>query len=414
MRLFGQGRAALADDPATAELLGWGPRRRSRHDPEVVLEPREGDPAREPWITPPWFEARRGLDALRTRGARREHWGYLAEAPGVLRYLDRLAAPQRLRQWRVGIAGLGRVGGVAATVLAATPTERSGICELLVHDVDGANQQRWVLELGSIASWRGKGAPPPVRPATSRELFERCDVVLFAATDSVPPLGARGDVRMVQLEPNREILRGFLAEARRVDYTGLFLAVSDPVEWLAQAAFHESNTDGAGRFDGKGLAPERIAGLGLGVMWARALAAARKEGVEPVVARRGAAYGPHSTEVLAFDDVERPDWALSGRLTASARECNFKVRDLGHLPYVGPGASSVGLMLPPLLVGREVLASVFVGGIYFGAPARMAWGLHPTPRRMDGEVFRTICELHERLRAQARSLGFEWPGSGRP
>jgi hypothetical protein len=33
---------------------------------------------------------------------------------------------------------------------------------------------------------------------------------------------------------------------------------------------------------------------------------------------------------------------------------------------------------------------------------------------MDAEVFRTVCELHERLRAQACSLGFEWTDSGRP
>ena len=84
------------------------------------------------------------------------------------------------------------------------------------------------------------------------------------------------------------------------------------------------------------------------------------------------------------------------------------MRDLGHLPYVGPGASSVGLMLPPLLAGREVLASVFVDGIYFGAPARLAWGLHPTARRMADEVWTVLGGLHARLRAQARALDLLW------
>ncbi len=412
MKLYGQGRAALAGDRVTADRLGWGARRRSRPDPEIVLEAVPGDPRVEPWIAPPWFDAGRGVEALRGRAARRGRWSYIAEAPGVLRDLERLVAPRPAGGWSVGLAGLGRVGGVAATVLAATPVARSGIAEILVHDVDEANLRRWVLELGSVAPWRGAGARSDVRPATPREMLERCDAVLFAASAPVPPLGTRGDVRMVQLAPNRAILRRFLAEAPASGYAGLFLVVSDPVEWLAHAAFHESNTDAAGRFTGSGLAPERIAGLGLGVMWARALAGARPEGVEEAVATRGAAYGPHSTEVLAFDDVERPDWALSRRITASARECNFKVRGLGHLPYVGPGASSVGLMLPSLLAGREVLASVFVDGIYFGAPARMAWGVHPTARRMDGEVFRAIRELHERLRGQARSLGFDWSVPG--
>ena len=409
MKLFGQGRAALADDPATAERLEWGARRRSLGDPDIILEPRSGDPRREPWIAPPWFDPARGLDALRRRSGRRARWSYLPTAPGVVRYLDRLAAPRQQTGWCVGIAGLGRVGGVAATALAAVPTGRSGIRELLVHDADAANQERWVLELGSIAQWRGRDMLPVVRPATTGQLFERCDAFLFAATDSVPPLGSRGDVRMVQFEPNRSILRGFLADARAADYTGLFLVVSDPIEWLAQAAFRDSNSDRAGRFTGHGIAPERVAGLGLGVMWGRALAAARQEGLKEVVARRGAAYGPHSTDVLAFDDLENPDFPLSRRLTRSARECNFKVRDLGHVPYVGPGLSSVGLMLPPLLAGREVLASVLVGGIYFGAPARMAWGVHPTPHRVSGEIWAAISSLHESLQSQARSLGLEWP-----
>ncbi len=413
MKLFGQGRAALADDRATADRLAWGLRRRSRPDPEVVLEPRTGDPRREPWIAPPWFDARLGPEALRRRPARRTRWSYLAEAPGTIRYLARMGEPRADRGWRVGLAGLGRVGGVAATILAAADRRASGVAELLIHDVDAANQERWVLELGSIASWRGGDGRPLVRGATIRELFERCDAFLFAATESVPPLGASGDVRMVQFEPNRAILREFLVEAHRAGFTGLFLMVSDPVEWLAQAAFHDSNSDSTGRFTGLGLAPERIAGLGLGVMWARALAAARHDGAEPAVAKRGAAYGPHSTEVVAFDDLENPDRERSRRLTRSARECNFKVRDLGHLPHVGPGVSSVGLMLPPLLAGREVLASVLVGGIYFGAPARMAWGLHPTPHSMDEGVYDTIRALHERLQGQGRALGLDWTVPGR-
>ncbi len=409
MRLFGQGRAALADDRATAERLSWGIRRRSLPDPEIVLAPRAGDPAREPWIAPPWFDPARGLEALRARRTRGRSWGYLADVPGVARYLARLAAPEPHGRWRVGLAGLGRVGGVAATLLAASPAGRSGIGELLVHDADAANQERWLLELGSIAAWRRAEAGPAVRGATVGELFAGCDAVLFAATESVPPLGARGDVRMVQFEPNRGILGAFLAEAGRADYAGLLLVVSDPIEWLAQAAFHDSNAGREGRFTGAGIAPERIAGLGLGVMWARALAAARAEGAGPSVARRGGAYGPHSTEVLAFDDLARPDAARSARLTDSARNCNFRVRELGHLPYVGPGASSIGLALPQLLAGREALASTFVGGVYFGAPARLAWGVFPSAHRMDAAVFEAVSALHERLRAQARALGLEFP-----
>ncbi len=408
MKLFGQGRAAVADDAVTAERLGWGPRRRSLPEPKLVLAPRPGDPRREPWVAPPWYRPGLGLEALRRRPRSRGSWTYLAGVPGVVSGLARLAEPTRKRGWSVGLAGLGRVGGVAATALAAAPSRVSGIRELVIHDVDAANQQRWLLELGSIARWRGSGELPLVRTGTPEEIFRRCDAFLFAATRGVPPLGTSGEVRLVQLTPNRAILRGFLAEARRAAYSGLVLIVSDPVEWLAQAAFFDGNSDGEGRFAGEGIAPERIAGLGLGVMWARALAAARRRGWGETVARRGAVYGPHSTEVVAFDDVAAPDRDRSARLSRAARECNFKVRELGHLPYVGPGVSSVGLMLPPLLAGREALASVFTDAIYFGAPARLKEGLYPTARPMADEVWTALAGLHARLLAQARGLGLLW------
>jgi hypothetical protein len=408
VRLFGNGRAAIADDAATAERLGWPRRRRAAPEPEYVLHPREGDPRREPWIAAPGWHSRFGLGPRSPRGAGLREWTYLAEPPGVLRYLERLAAPPARIGVTVGIAGLGRVGGVAATMLAAMTTRASGVRELLVYDLDAANQERWLLELGSIAVWRGRDPLPLVRAVTVDEIMRACDVVLFVAAKAVPPLGAEGDVRLVQFEPNRALLAPFLHAARRAEFAGLFLMVSDPVEWLAQASFHASNRDGLGRFDGGGLAPERIGGLGLGVMWARALAAARRHGWEAGVSRHGAAFGPHSAEVIAFDDVRAPDRERSEVLTRAARECNYKVRELGFLPYVGPGVSSVALALPRLLAGAEVPASVLIDGIYFGAPSRLKWGMWPAPRRMAPEVWAAVNDLHARLQAQTNDLGLLW------
>jgi hypothetical protein len=409
---YGDGRAAVLDDAAMAERLAWGRRRRSRPDPEIVLQPRDGDPRCEPWITPGWHNPAAGLESVRRR-SRRRRWSYLADAPGVVRYLEGLAAPVKEQEGTcVAIAGLGRVGGVAATVLALTPRRVSGIRELLISDVDAANQERWLLELDSIARWRSRDVLPLVVPTTISEVFSRCDVFLFAATDSVPPLGTQGDVRLMQFGPNRTILRPFLEQARAAGYTGLFLIVSDPVELLAQAAFFDSNSHRTGAFAGDGLAPERIAGLGLGVMWGRALACARREGWEWTVARFGAAYGPHGPDVVVFDDVRKPNIRRSETLTGAAREGNVQIRSLGHLPYVGPGTSSVGLMLPPLLAGEEALASMLLEGIYFGAPARLDWGVYPTPRPLGGAVWKTLADLHARMAAQARSLGLLWPERG--
>ena len=403
--VFGSGRAALVDDPATADLLGWTRRRRSRPDPEILLRPREGDPRREPWIAPGWYDPGLGLEALRRR-ARRRQWTYLATPPGVLRYLEGLAEPPgEGRGWCVAVAGLGRVGGVAATALALSPSRASGIRNLLISDVNAANQERWLLELGAIARWRGRDRLPRVCATTTAEAFRHCDVFLFAASDSVPPVGMKGDVRMMQFAPNRGILRTLLEQARAANYAGLFVVVSDPVDLLALAGFHDSNRDASGAFTGDGLAPERIVGLGLGVMWGRALACARQEGWEETVARGGGIYGPHSRDVVVFDHLRHPDAARSASLTRAARHGNLRIRDLGHLPYVGPGVSSVGLAVPALLAGEEVLGSVMLGGSYFGAPVRLDWGVYPAARSMTGEAWRTLAQLHACLQAQAEDLG---------
>lgn len=405
MTLFGDGRIALDSDAATAAKLGWGRRKRSSPDPEVVLAPREGDPRREPWVCPPWRDPRAGVEALRRRG--RGGWSYLPGPPGVLRELAAMAAPSPPSR-SVGIIGLGRVGGVAAATLAATSVGRSRVRELVLHDADAANLERWRLELGSIGPWRGREVLPAVRVASPEELFRECDVVLFVAAQAVPPLGVQGDVRLVQLAPNRAILRTYLGQALAAGFGGLFLVVSDPVDWLAQAAFVDSNTAADGAWTGAGLPPERVAGLGLGVMWARALAAARAAGCEARVRARGAAFGPHSVDVVAFDDLRRPDAELSARMTEAARRCNYLVRDLGFLPYVGPGVSSVALALPRLLAGREVPAASFVDGIYFGCPSRLAGGANPVAQPLGGVVREAVTELFQRLQRQAPELGL-WP-----
>ena len=319
-----------------------------------------------------------------------------------------MARRDERREWKVALSGLGRVGGAAATVIASTPRELSGIRELLVYDVDGANQERWLRELGAIAQWRTGQELPRVRPTTIAQVFSECDAFLFVATTAVPPLGSDGDVRLIQYEPNRALLHGFLEQARSAAFTGLFLVVSDPVDWLAQAAFHDSNSDSLGGFLGCGLAPERVGGLGLGVMWARALAGARREGWGEKVARRGGVFGPHSTEVVVFDDLAADNPERSECLTSAAREGNFVIRNLGFLPYVGPGVSSVALTLPALLAGRNVLASVLTDGIFFGCEARGDWGLYPASQRLSTRVREAALALHARQVDRARSLGLLW------
>ncbi len=408
MTLYGEGRAAIEGAREVAERLGWAERPASAPPPEIVLRPRAGDPRREPWIAPPgWRPWRAGSGPAAPAAAGADGWTFLADVGGVLPYLEALAQPRK-RAVSVAVAGLGRVGGAAATVLSALPVARTGVRELLLYDIDAANQERWLLELGAVAEWRGEVDFPVVRATTPEQAFHTCDVFLFVAAAGVPPLGTEQEVRLVQFQPNRGILHSFLERARAARFTGLFLVVADPVDWLSQAAFHDSNTDAYGRFTGDGLAPERIAGLGLGVMWGRALAAARREGWEPAVRARGAVFGPHDVEVIAYDDVAAPNAARSAVITRAARDANFVIRRLGFLPHVAPGVSSVALALPHLLAGREVLASVIADGLYFGCPASCEWGVLPRPIAAAPRVAEELADLDARLRERARSLGLMW------
>jgi hypothetical protein len=402
MELYGNGRVVLVDDPETAGRLGWGPRKRSAPAPGFRLGPVPGDPALEPWIAQGRLAPGGGPRALWQGGG--SGWTYLAGYPGLDRYLKAMAEPPRLRELVVGISGLGRVGGLAASALAAADRTRTRIGTLLLHDCDDGNLERMRQELACVASWRGAVALPRVEAAPLGELLRRCDAFLFAAARAVPPLGAPGDVRLPQFGPNREALRGALDAAVEADYTGLFLVISDPVELLAQASFHDSNGPRDG-FLGGGLAPERVAGLALGIMWGRALARAEAEGRGARVARRGVPYGPHSTDVLVFDDPAAPDPELSRAMTQAARTGNYRIRDLGYIPCIGPALSSIVLTLPALLQGREVLASSFVDGVYFGAPSRLRWGLAPTRRPVAPGVRRQVEGLHGLVRERMAQFG---------
>lgn len=402
MKLFGNERVALADDPSTAERLGWTPRRRSAPEPEAVLAPTAGDPTRESWIVRGRTAPGAGPGILwKGHGG---GWTYLRDVPGLDRYLRAMARPAKVRDFTVGISGLGRVGGLAASALAAADANRTRIGTLLLHDCDAGNLERMVAELGSVASWRGSSPLPRIEAVGLPEMMRRCDAFLFAAACAVPPLGTSGEVRLTQFEPNRAALRGALDAACGADYAGLFLVVSDPVEVLAQTAFHDSNAP-AGTWLGTGLAPERVGGLALGVMWGRAMAEAEARGQGARVARTGAPYGPHSAEVLIFDDPADPDPALCQAMTRMARTGNYRVRDLGFLPYIGPALSSIVLTLPELLGGKEILASSFVDGVFFGSPCRLRWGLEPTRRRMAPPVRRQVEELHALLRDRMSRLG---------
>ena len=132
---------------------------------------------------------------------------------------------------------------------------------------------------------------PPVVIRSEEAVFD-CDALLFTAAGAVPEIGAEsgGDVRLMQFEVNRELLRAYARRARERGFTGLFFQISDPVDQLSRATFLMSNQNERGEYDWRGLLPEQVRGFGLGVMRARAAYAAERQGIRTDEIR---AYGPH-------------------------------------------------------------------------------------------------------------------------
>ncbi len=301
---------------------------------------------------------------------------------------------RRNKRMRVNLIGLGNVGGTTATGLKLLGTD---LKEIGIFDHDQNQCLRYEAELNQVLPVRDGEELPWVRAVRKEELFD-CDALLFTAARAVPEVGAEsgGDVRMMQYEANRELLRGYAQYARESGFTGLFCQISDPVDQLARAIFLMSNQDAKGEFDWNGLLPEQVRGFGLGVMHARAEYSALEEEVET---ERLRVYGPHGHGlVIANAPNEGYDAALSRVLTHKAETANLFVRSLGYKPYIAPGLSSAAISVLRALRGEWHDAAAPLGEAYFGCRARM--GAHgPELRReqLDPELVERISDSYRRL-----------------
>lgn len=295
---------------------------------------------------------------------------------------------------RVHLIGLGDVGG---TVLTGFVLLGENLGEIGIFDPDAVKCARYEAELNQILPFRDGGRVPRVRVLEESELFD-CDALVFTATRGVPPLGAEaGDVRMAQYRLNRDMLRSYARRARESRFCGLFMVVSDPVDPLCRAVFRMSNQNEAGVFDGNGLLPEQVRGFGLGVMRARALYYAQKEGIDVSAL---CTYGPHGGGlVIANAPDERYDDALSLRLTKLAGEANLRLREIGVKPYIAPGLSSAAISILRALDGEWHDAAVPLGGAYFGCQTRLGdRGPEVLRRPMNERLFTRAAESWNDLR----------------
>ena len=139
------------------------------------------------------------------------------------------------RKVRVNILAMGDVGGTLALglrLLGGDIIRQIGIC-----DIDPKAVSRWEHELNQIAMPMDPEAFPEVIPTAAENLFD-CDVFVFCASRGVPALGSTGDVRMVQLEKNRQLISVYADQAVKAGFAGDFFVVSDPVDPLCRSVLN--------------------------------------------------------------------------------------------------------------------------------------------------------------------------------
>lgn len=296
---------------------------------------------------------------------------------------------------RLHLLAVGDVGGTLLTalkLLGSDVIDSVGIC-----DVNQAAVARWCAETGQIAWPWDYGALPEVEPVDLDHLFD-CDVFLFAAAKAVPPVGAGGDVRMAQLAANCPLAEHYARLARERRFQGLFLVMSDPVDPLCRVAYLASNRDEAGNPDHRGLLPEQIRGLGLGVMNARAAYFAKRDPRYASFLTEGRSFGPHGQGLVLANSIVHYDDALSQALTAEVLSANLRIRELGFKPFVAPAVSSGAMQLLLLLRGEWHCASLPLGDVFFGCRSRL------TPLGPETEALPLPPQLLKRLQAAESHL----------
>ena len=295
---------------------------------------------------------------------------------------------------RVNLVGLGNVGGTTALGLKLLGKDLSSIG---IYDRDENQCLRYEAELNQVLAIRDGETLPEIQIVKEEALFD-CIALLFTAARAVPEVGAEsgGDVRMMQFDANRELLRAYARAARESGFSGLFCQISDPVDQLSRAVFLMSNQDEYGEYDWNGLLPEQVRGFGLGVMHARADYCARREGAATEQLR---VYGPHGNGlVIANAPNEGYDNASSMQLTHKAESANLSVRSFGFKPYLAPGLSSAAISALRMLRGEWHDAAVPLGGAYFGCRTRLT-ARGPEQRReyLHPELYQRIQESYRRL-----------------
>jgi len=272
-----------------------------------------------------------------------------------------LEVPLKKRGYKVNLLALGDVG---ATLLLGLKTLGAGVIDTIgIFDVNPDMMKRYEIEMNQIGWPFGTVKLPQVEILNSDNLFE-CDMFIFCASKAVPPVGASGDVRMMQLEANGKIAAHYGALAKETGFKGIFAVVSDPVDPLCKEVLLAS-----------GLKAGQVRGYGLGVMNKRAEYYAALDSRFESYMTEGRAFGPHGGDLVIANSIENYDDELSKELTKLTVEANLRVRDLGFKPYLAPAISSGAVSLLLTLQGEWNYSSVYFGkgtsGAFMGVKNRI-------------------------------------------
>ena len=308
---------------------------------------------------------------------------HIHELPGEIgaKTADLAYCPLAKRKQKVHILALGDVGMTALIGLRLLGGDV--IAEIGICDINEKNIRRLEMEINQIRYPFGP-AMPPVRAVGRENIFD-CDIFIFCASKGVPPLGSAGDVRLAQLQANKELAEEYGALAKDAAFGGLACIVSDPVEPLSKAFLQAS-----------GLRPSQVQGYGLGVMNARACYYAERDEQYREYLTEGRAFGPHGADLVIANSLDAYDDGKSRALTELVVKANLAVRDLGYKPYIAPALSSAALSILLTARGEWHYSSIYFGdeekGAFFGVKNKM------TPAGVVYEDAGVGEDLYERLK----------------
>lgn len=293
------------------------------------------------------------------------------------------------------------VGDVGSTILLALKMMGGDVIrEIGICDLNEKQLSRLEIEMNQIAYPWDYDKLPEVKIVGMDDLFS-CDIFVFSATKGVAAVGSQvKDVRMAQLEANRELIGIYGRMARRSCFQGLFAVVSDPVDLLCHAAYKSSNTDETGVFDGKGLRPEQIRGYGLGVMNARAAYYAKKNPKYVNFLTHGRVFGPHGRDLIVADSISDYNEELSRELTELTVAANIQVRELGYKPYIAPALSSAAISILLTIQGEYHYSAVPLGEVWFGCKNRLTEsGTEIELLELPDKLYKRVMEAYQNLEA---------------